>query len=223
MNQTVAAGLTVLFQRGHLREMAPPTLVGAVALLISAVILLGANVSVMRRNFDWVQQADDVLLQISAVESGVIGDELSVRGYALTDDPQFLAYQRANRRSAANSMKKLGALVASDGSQAARYRQLQRIIARHADIFGTLTSLGPGHALAVASAIVDKGNRAVMDEMRAQIASFRADELLLLKERQAAAAEQASRSYATAMVIVVAAFLLGALGVVMSQFGRKAA
>jgi len=198
-------------------------LVVAVALLLSAVILLGVNVSTMRKNFAWVQQADDVLLQLSALESGLIGDELTVRGYALTDDPQFLLYQRNNRRTVTDSMNKLGALVAGDVSQTARFVQLRRIVAKHSDIFGALTRLGPGHAREVASAILDKQNRAVTDDTRAQMASFRADEMTLLAERQAAAAQQASRAYNTAVVIVLTAFLLGTLGIAVGQFGRKGA
>jgi len=213
-------GMRTLFERGHLREIGTPALFAAVVLLLSAMSLLGVNVSMMHHNFDWVQQADDVLQQISAVESGVIGDELSVRGYALTDDPRFLLYQQSNRHNAVDSMNKLRALVADDASQAARFAQLREIVNKHASIFGALTRSGPGHAQEVASAILDRGNRAVMDDMRTQLSSFRTYELRLLSERQAAAAKQVSRTYGIAVGIVVLAFLLGALGLAFMQFGR---
>ena len=212
--------LSDLARRGHLYEVGTSALVVAIMMLLSALILLGVNVSMMHHNFDWVQLADDVLQQISAVESGVIGDELSVRGYALTDDPRFLLYQQSNRHNAVDSMNKLRALVADDASQAARFAQLREIVNKHASIFGALTRSGPGHAQEVASAILDRGNRAVMDDMRTQLSSFRTYELRLLSERQAAAAKQVSRTYGIAVGIVVLAFLLGALGLAFMQFGR---
>jgi CHASE3 domain sensor protein len=217
---TAFKSLKVLSGRGHLRETGTSALVVAAALLLSAVLLLGVNVSSMRRNFDWVQQVDNELLQLSAVESGVIGDELSVRGYALTNDPMFLTYQKSNRRDAAVSMAKLAALVAGDAEQTARFVKLQRVIAKHSDVFGALTRLGPGQAPAVAAAIVDQKNRVVTDDVRTQLTSFRDDELTLLAKRQTMAAAQASRTYNIAVAIVVAAFLLGGLGVLVSQYGR---
>ncbi|MDE1938718.1 MAG: CHASE3 domain-containing protein [Alphaproteobacteria bacterium] len=209
-----------LVRRGHLRHAATPLLVGAVTLLISAVILLGVNVTTMRKNFAWVQQADDVLLQISAVESGVVGNELTVRGYALTDDPRFLAYQKSNRERVIGSMNTLATLVSHDASQTARFGSLRKIVNRHSAIFGALIALGPGHAKQVAAAIVDPANRAVMDEMRRQLSAFQTAELRLLAERQATAARQASHTYDTAVVIVVAAFLLGGLGMLVAQHER---
>lgn len=210
----------VLVRRGYLRQAATPLLVGAVALLVSAVIMLGVNVSTMRKNFAWVQQADDVLQQLSGVETGVVGNELTVRGYALTNDPRFLLYQKANRQRVADSMNKLAALVAGDPLQAARFERLRRIVARHSAIFGALTGLGPGHAKDVAAAIVDPKNRSVMDKTRSQLDAFRGEELELLAERQADAAHQASRTYNIAVAIVVAAFLLGGLGVLVGRHGR---
>jgi CHASE3 domain sensor protein len=171
----------------------------------------------MQHNFVWVQQADDVLLQIWGVESGITGDEMSVRGYALTDDPRFLAYQKNNRHRTTDSMRKLELLVANDTSESARLAGLRRITADHLNYFGALTRLGPGHARDVASAIVSKRCRSVMTEMRGQLSSYRSHELELLASRQVQAAQQASNTYVLAVGIVVAAFLLGGLGILVSR------
>jgi CHASE3 domain sensor protein len=214
--------LSILARRGHLREVGMSALIFAIAMLLSALILLGVNVSAMQHNFVWVQQADDVLLQIWGVESGITGDEMSVRGYALTDDPRFLTYQQTNRHRTAESMRKLGLLVAGDSSEAARFAALRKITSEHLNYFGALTRLGPGHARDVASAIVSVRCRTVMTEMRAQLSSYRSHELALLAGRQAQAAQQASNTYALSVGIVVAAFLIGGLGMLASRTRQKA-
>ena len=213
-------GLSALTRRGHLHEIGTSALVVAVAMLLSALILLGVNVAAMQHNLVWVQQADDVLLQIWGVESGITGDEMSVRGYALTDDPRFLAFQQNNRQRTITSMRKLGLLVADDKSESARLTHLRKITADHLSYFGALTRLGPGHARDVASAIVSVPCRAVMTEMRAQLSSYRSHELELLASRQVQAAQQASNTYTFAVGIVVAAFLLGGLGVMVWRTKR---
>ena len=218
----IRAGLLNLLRRGHLRHVGIQLLAVAGALLAAGMLLLGVNVSTMRHNFAWVQQADDVLLQISDLQTGIYGVELSVRGYALTDNPTFLVYVQNNQRKVMDSMTRLGVLVARDGSQTAQFAQLRKTISKHLEIFVGLTRLGPGHAQDVAAAIVDTGNRNVMNTARAELLAFRADEVKLLADRQAAAAAQASKTYGIATAIVVIAFLLGALGIVLSQFARGA-
>jgi CHASE3 domain sensor protein len=216
------SGLIDLLRRGHLRHVGIQMLAAAGALLAAGMLLLGVNVSTMRHNFAWVQQADDVLLQVSDLQTGIYGVELSVRGYALTDNPSFLVYLQNNQRNVMDSTNKLGVLVVKDPSQAVQYAQLRKTIAKHLNIFVGLSRLGPGHAHDVASAILDNENRNVMNAARAQLAHFRDDSLKSLADRQAEAAAQASKTYGIAMAIVVIAFLLGALGIVLSQYARGA-
>jgi len=58
-----------------LRQIGTPTLIGSVVLLISALLLLGANVSALRNSFAWVQRTDDVLVQLAAVETRLVAND----------------------------------------------------------------------------------------------------------------------------------------------------
>ncbi len=120
------AGLLNLLRRGQLRHAGSQMLAVAGALLAAGMLLLGVNVSTMRHNFAWVQQADDVLLQISDLQTGIYGVELSVRGYALTDDPRFLVYVQNNARNVTDSTNKLGVLVANDPRRRRNLRSCAR-------------------------------------------------------------------------------------------------
>jgi CHASE3 domain sensor protein len=203
-----------------LRQIGTPTLIGSVVLLISALLLLGANVSALRNSFAWVQRTDDVLVQLSEVELRLVGNELTVRGYALTDDPIFLSYQKSEQKQMATAMGKLTTLIAEEPSQKNRFAALRSLVDKRMTHFAYLTSLGPGHAQEVAVAIRDPGKRAVMRAARVQVATMRDEELKLLADRQAAVAAQSTRAYELAIGIVVLAFLFGGLGLAFAQIGR---
>ena len=214
--------MSVLLDRGFLRQLGTPILVAAVVMLASAVMLLSVNVSALRQSFEWVQRSDDILLEVSEIENAVIGHELTIRGYALTDDPIFLDYEKNEIGRVDKGMDRLGSLVSADAAQVVLFDKLRQVLDRHTSAFRQLTKLGPAHADVVAKAIRDPSMRAVMANARNGLASFRTVELSILKQRQASAARQASRTFALAIGIVVAAFLLGALGMVVAQYGREA-
>jgi two-component system sensor kinase FixL len=203
-----------------LRQIGTPTLIGSVVLLISALLLLGANVSALRNSFAWVQRTDDVLVQLSEVELRLVGNELTVRGYALTDDPVFLTYQKSEQEQMESAMRKLTTLIAEEPSQKSRFATLRSLVDKRMAHFAHLTSLGPGHAQEVAVAIRDPQKRTVMRAARAQVATMRNEELKLLANRQAAVAEQSTRAYQLAIGIVLLAFVFGGLGLAFAQIGR---
>ena len=203
-----------------MRQIGTPTLIGSVVLLISALLLLGANVSALRNSFAWVQRTDDVLVQLSEVETRLVATELTVRGYALTDDPVFLTYQKNEQQQMATAMRKLTVLIADEPLQKNRFAALRSLVDKRMTHFADLTSLGPGHAQEVAMAIRDPSKRAVMRAARAQVIAMRNEELKLLANRQAAAAEQSTRAYQLAIGIVVLAFVFAVLGFAIAQMGR---
>ena len=204
-----------------MRQIGTPTLIGSVVLLISALLLLGANVSALRNSFAWVQRTDDVLVQLAAVETRLVGNELTVRGYALTDDPVFLTYQKNEQEQMATAMGKLSTLIAEEPSQKNRFTALRALVGKRMAHFADLTRLGPGHAQDVAVAIRDPNKRAVMRAARTQVIAMRNEELKLLANRQAAVAEQSTRAYELAIGIVVLAFVFAVLGFAFAQIGRN--
>ena len=80
MNSKVE-GIRILFQRGHMRQTGTSCLFGAVVLLLSGMMLLGANVSKLRDSYTRIQRSNAVLLQLDEVDAKLVGVEMTVRGY----------------------------------------------------------------------------------------------------------------------------------------------
>ena len=213
----------VLFRRGHLRQLGIPTLFAAIALLLSAILLLSVNVSALRESLAWVRRSNEVLMRLYDVNDDVIGNEMSSRGYALTNDPSFLQFQRDEQKDLAVAIASLRSLVARDPSQVRRFEDMRGAIAVRVDFFRRLMALGPNHAKEVGDAISAPANRASMRRARLAVDAFRAGEVKLLEERQFTAAREATQTFTLAVGIVALAFLLGGLGFALSIYGRAGA
>lgn len=212
--------LKTLFRRGHLRQTGASCLFGAVVLLLSGMMLLGANVSKLRDSYTRVQRSNAVLLQLAEVDAKLVGVEMTVRGFALTDDPAFLKYQKYEREHATAAMDKLAALIGTDASRASSFKLLKSLVAKRLALYAYLSGLGPGHAHEVSVAIRDPAKRNDMLNARILMAHLRDDEMKLLAARQDAATQQAAYSYKLAFGIVVLAFVLSALGFAFMFYGR---
>lgn len=210
-------------RRGQLRAVGTQIIAVAVVFLLAAMLLLSVNVTRLQESFDWVQRSDDVLLQLSEVEARLIGNELTLRGYALTDDPRFVLYHEHEDQVMWAAMHRLQVTVGDEPEHKERYARLHAVLTKRSQAVLQLFALGPGHDRDVAAAIIDKQYRNVLFEARAKIADFRADELRVLAERQSATARQARHTYAVAFTIVMFAFVFGALGIAFIQFGRGTA
>lgn len=51
MHSSAIRNVRILFERGHLRQAGTPTLFAAVVLLLSAMALLGVNITELRRSY----------------------------------------------------------------------------------------------------------------------------------------------------------------------------
>lgn len=212
MASVVAAADSVGGRLRYLRELGLPTLFGAIVLLGSATLLLFVNVSALRANLGSIEHSQQVLMRIADLENGILGDELSVRGYALTGDPRFLAYQKNERAKCDAARAALTRLGAAEPEHAAEYRQVMQYVGWHMDAFGKLTQ-GENVSLVVSRAIVDPVIRANMKRTRNGLAALRKQEVQDLGDRQRLMANQISRAFALAIGIIVAAFVLGGVGV----------
>lgn len=204
-------------KRGYLRELGLPTIFGALVLFVSAALLLGVNIQALRDNLKWMEHAQRVLMQISNLETGILGDELTVRGYALTGDQRFLEFQRLERAKAKLAADELTMLTAAEPEHAEQYRRVRRDFDRHMEIFGALAGSGPDKAEVVSRAIIDPAIRANMKRTRNGLAALRAAEVRDLGERQVEMTTQISRAFLLSLAITIAAFVLGGIGLMASQ------
>jgi len=197
----------------YLRELGLPILFGAVVLLGSATLLLLANISALRGNLASVEHAQNMVVQIAAVQAGIIGDEMTVRGYALTGDPLFLGYQANERAKTVQAEKELLKLAEDEPENAAEFARLKRLIDQHMRNYATLTRHGSQTAAVVAKAIVDPAIRANMAESRLMLAGIRNRQLQSLYNRQRQMTDQITQAFLLASGIIVAAFVLGCIGI----------
>jgi CHASE3 domain sensor protein len=205
-------------RHGILRELGLPALFGAAVLFFSATMLLGVNISAMRNNLAWIQHTQNILREISTAEFGIVGDELTVRSYALTGDSRFLQYQKMERKRLLDAVARLEKLAAMEPGGAARMRAIRQSVLKHMDLYMGITGLGPDKATVVANVINDDVKRKVMFASRGALAAYRADEVRILGERQENLTKQLSQAFFLAIGIIVAAFALGGLGLLMAQF-----
>jgi len=205
--------------RGRVRGLGAPVLMGAAVLFASAVLLLGVNVAAMRSNLGWIEHTQRTLGAISAAEAGVVGIELTVRSYALTGDPRFLLFQRNERVKLETAMNELAGLAAADPQLAQRFGRIRQLVGGHLAVYARLTGLGPDRAREVGLAINDNTKRKVTSLARTALADLRLDEVQVLGERQAALTQQISRAFVLGVGIIVAAMVLGGLGLLVTRFG----
>lgn len=208
------------YKSDYLRLIATPLLIGAVVLLICAVLLLGVNLQVLRNNAAWVQHTDDVLLTVSGLKVDVLNHELSLRGYALTQEPIFLHYRDMEMHALEEDTARLSRLMAADKDEQVQLARLKAMLVRHTAMFEKLFALGDGHAGDIARAITDPQTLAVMNATRQDISTLQAAELQILAARQKAEESQAVRTYAMALALVVLSFVCGAVGIALSRLGR---
>jgi CHASE3 domain sensor protein len=205
-------------RNGVIRELGLPILFGAVVLFFSATMLLSVNITAMRSNADWIQNTQQILLAVGDAEAGVVGEQLTVRSYALTGDRRFLRFQDNERSKLVKAMNRLATLAATEPGGKTLVEQIRRRVDEHMALWEGLKGIGPDRASVVARAIVDPKNRLIMLGTRKALADYRAAEVLALGERQSRLARQLSQSFVLALGIIAAAFVLGGVGLVAGQF-----
>jgi CHASE3 domain sensor protein len=206
-------------RKGHLRSAGIQILIVAIVMLLSGMVLLGANLKEMRRSDAWVQRSNAVLLRLAEVNAQLIDIEMSVRGLALTKDPAFQRYQARAQADTRTVMHNLLRAVGNEPEQLARYDRLKALMLKRMALFLRLSRLGPNCAADVARAIVDPEVRADRFTAADILTAMRSYELRQLAARQKAAQIDAEQSYGLAIGIVATAFLLSALGLILTQGG----
>jgi CHASE3 domain sensor protein len=189
----------------------------AVVLLLCAIALMGASYTRFRETNSEVHRATSVLLQIAEVDAKLVGMEMTVRGYALTDDPAFLVRENYERIHLISAMRQMDGLVAQESSQREGFARLRAVVAKRMALYAYLSGLGSDRAREVARIITDTDKRREMLSGRLTLNALRDQELKLLQERQAVQERDAWRSFLIAIIIIVAAFVLGGIGLLVSQ------
>jgi CHASE3 domain sensor protein len=199
-----------------------PALFAAAVLLLCAITLIGASYNRLRQTNAEVQRATSVLLQIAEVDAKLVGMEMTVRGYALTDDPAFLKRENYERIHLISAMQQLGGLIARESSQREGFAHLRVVVAKRIALYAYLSGPGIDRAREVARVITDTDKRREMLSGRLTLNALRDRELKLLQDRQAAQERDAWNAFLIAIGIIVTAFVLGGIGLLISQLHIQA-
>jgi CHASE3 domain sensor protein len=205
----------------NLPEFGVSALIAAVVMFVAAMAMLNQNVTQLRRSFGWVEQVYAVQKRIDAVNNRLSGVELTVRGFALTGDPAFLRRYRNTHGYLIAAMRELHDLTAADTALQADYAELERAVALHEALYGSLIGQGPQHQAVVAEAITNPAKRQFNGRAIQALNRMEATEQRLWAKRQADAERDARTTYAIALGIAGLAFLTGSLGFALTLFGRR--
>ncbi len=211
----------IFLERAHLREVGVPTLLTSVVLVVAAMTMLGNNVSSLRGSYGWVQRSNNVLLDISEINTLVMGVDMTVRGYALTDSPDFLVYEADNVNRLNESIDALDRLALDDPGLKANVVKLRGLVAKQDELFSGLSSLGPGHAKEVGAAIADPAKRETRYAVQRLLTAIHDREIKRLAARQQAADHDVTHAFNLALGLVAFAFVAGAVGFAMTILGRR--
>lgn len=196
------------------------TLAFSVFLLFALGIVISVNVATLRSRLAWTQHTNDVLLQLSSVQQSLVRMESNLRAYGLTGDTRHIDVWPALTKEARARLEKLGTLVADNPDQAQRFAALRPRIDNRIDRWSYIVEMGIRNNGATITQDMrselarDVVNRP-MRSISAGLTDFRAVETRLLQERQRLADRQTIWLTYLSFMIVIAAPVLGALGLVL--------
>lgn len=199
---------------GHLREMGLPIVFGAAVLLVSATLLLFANVTALQGSLTVIDHAQKVLNGLAKLDNAILSQEMTVRGLALTQDVRFMRYEKQERARVDEAREELLGLASTGpADRFLRYRQVMQDVAVNRDIFAHLAESAVSTPQRVSQAILDPAVRKSMHRPRAGIAQLRTQELQDLADGQHRMTDQITRAFSVAAGIILAAFVLGGIGI----------
>lgn len=208
--------------KGLLRELGVPALVASLVLFVSAMTLLGANVSELRASYARVQRANDVLIEIASINSDILRIEMTVRGYALSNDPQYLYWQQMATDGLDLRVARLEKMVADDPDERADIVTLKKLLRDHGSYFGSMIKMATADRARLVAEMVDYSKKVKRRPIENLLSDMRADETRVLALEEREAETRVVNAYRYAIGISMVALLLGALGFTLILHDRRA-
>jgi len=185
----------------------------ALAVLIGGALIGYLNAERLIANERLTAHSDDAIVDLTRLLSTLSDAGRSQRSYLLTDAESYPGAFRADATRIQGELAKLTReLPASIGQRARMARLRQQIDLKLAELGHTITLEQSGDRPAALAIVGSSASRALMDEIRAEVAAIQSAEYAIL-ERRAAESERSSRATIAAMVApaLIAATLLALL------------
>lgn len=206
---------------GTLRELGLPMLMVSLVLFVSAMTLLGANISELRQGYARVQQSNQALLELSGVSNYILKVEMAVRGYALSGDPIFLTWKKLGARGMRSHIAVFDTMFGSDPDQRANLNELKQLLDEHSAYFELLVQRVPKDREHVIGEIVAYSKRVGRHKIEDLLGVMRAHEMKELAQQQVLAETRVVSAYRYAIGMSAVALLLAGLGFALLVQDRR--
>ncbi len=210
-----------IWEAGILRETGLPMLVVSLVLFVSAMTLLGANVSELRQGYARVQHSNEALLELEAVNSDILRLEMTVRGYALSGDPNYLTWKQMGASVLQDRVAAFDSMFRDDATQMANLKTLKALLGEHRAFFDDLTRRARSDRGRVIADIVAYSKRVGRRGIENQLLAMRAYEMKALAQQQVLAETRVVSAYRYAIGMSAAALLLAGVGFALLVHDRR--
>jgi CHASE3 domain sensor protein len=215
------ARLWTFLETGLFRELGVPALVVSLVLFVSAMTLLGANVSELRSGYARMQQTNTALLQIAMVNADILRVEMTVRGYTLSGDPSYLSWLKKTNDGLQKRLIILEKLAGDDPDERADAVMLKKLLDAHATYFERMAQMALTDRDRVVTEMVDYSKKVKRRPIENLLTDMRNDETRRLSEQQHDAETRVVNAYRNALAISLLALLLGAIGFALVIHDRR--
>lgn len=219
--ESFAAMLYRYWLQGHFRSAGNQILIVAVVLLICGMVMMGANVSSLQKHIQQVNRANAFMLHLSEVEKDSIGVEYSLRGLALTGQPQFRGYFVNRRENLRAHMRELDSLAATCVRRGPGVKKLDTLVEARIQVLQPYAFEPQIEPAAYAQLIVDPSVRQQRYEIEDLIHVLRQASLAILDEQQNYVQETIVKNDREGFIILTAAFLLAVFGVFLNRSAQR--
>ena len=205
---------------------------GIAALGFSVVLVIAIGISAilttdrLREGFGWVRHTNEVLLELSRVEEGLLEQRAALRGFVITGNTNYTDIYRQNRAEVADALNALLSLVTDNPPQIVRVWKLRTLLTARLLKFDHDGGLSPERRLAIANdmrgSVQGPGFLRTDLVSRSLLNTLRAEEVLLLSQRQQKTEDGVALLLELSVFASVLALLSGTMGVFLIKRERGA-
>ena len=210
-----------ILDAGMLREMGLPLVVVSLVLFVSAMTLLSANISELREGYARVQQSNQALLELEAVNSDILRVEMTVRGYVLSGDPAYLTWKQMGLSALHDRVGAFDSVFRDDAVQMANVKTLKGLLAEHGAFFDDLVRRASSDHDRVVADIVGYSRKVGRRPIEDHLLAMRATEMRNLAQHQIQAETRVVSAYRYAIGMSAAALLFASLGFAILVHDRR--
>lgn len=222
MSYAGTSRLREVLDQGLFRDLGLPALMASLVLFVSAMGLLGTNVSELRTGYERVQRTNEALLQIATINTTFLRVELAARGYIMSGDPEFTRRQALAHHALHMRLDKLDEVVGENAHEHQDVVMLTKLLNEHCAYFEEMTKLAATDRAQVIAKVLDYSRQAKRRPIDDLLNHLRNDEAVRLAELAKLAEARVVAAYRYAVAISAIALMLGGFGFALILHDRRA-